>query len=133
MEPTPQRPDELGPSAAPYEGPTEPDERSAFEAWRAEQLAAAQGPQPPAAGADEPLDELSASKRQEVERAQDRDKAAQQVSAGQPVSFTYQDAGGVDVVRYGVVLEVVDEGARVAWLTDISDPIPHDQLAQVRS
>lgn len=59
--------------------------------------------------------------------------------SGELVTFTYQDAADNDVVRTGLVVRTTDEhdpggprGAIVAWLSDFSDPIPFDQLAQVK-
>jgi hypothetical protein len=77
---------------------------------------------PPAPPADEP-----------------RKTKAHEPKSGELVTFTYQDAAGADVVRTGLVVRVTDEhdpggnlGAVVAWLSEFSDPIPFDQLAQVQ-
>lgn len=53
-------------------------------------------------------------------------------NVGQVVRHSYFDhysgPGGQDVTRVGIVVDVDPTGARVAWLTEISDPIALDEL-----
>lgn len=48
------------------------------------------------------------------------------------VVTTWDTAAQVDVVRHGLVVDVVDEGVRVAWLDDVSHPIPLDPGVDAR-
>lgn len=49
------------------------------------------------------------------------------VRVGDVVTVTYWDTARLaDVVRVGLVVDVAPAGARVAYLTEISDPIPLD-------
>jgi hypothetical protein len=57
---------------------------------------------------------------------------AQQLRPGTLVEHTYFDAysgaGGEEVTRQGLVIQTGDEGARVFWIDQLSDPIATDQL-----
>lgn len=83
-------------------------------------------PYPPAPPDDEPPDAELDDDVAEVD-------LVDEVAAGDVVKVTWWDtANQADVVRYGTVVDVPDEGAVVAYFAEVTHPIPLDPTVHER-